>query len=66
MLTTPQATSFEAHYQSLVSSGAIEADPAQARTAEAFADLDQRLTGYKPVRARFRNIGIFFSNLAKN
>ena len=50
MLTTPQATSFEAHYQSLVSSGAIEADPAQARAAEAFAALEQRLSSYKPAR----------------
>jgi cell division protein ZapE len=50
MLTTPQAASFEAHYQSLVSSGAIEADPAQARAAEAFAALEQRLSSYKPAR----------------
>jgi cell division protein ZapE len=48
MLSPP--TSFRAQYQALVSSGAIEADPAQARAAEAFADLEQRLTGYKPVR----------------
>jgi cell division protein ZapE len=46
----PPPTSFHAHYQALVSSGAIEADPAQARAAEAFADLEQRLAGYKPVR----------------
>jgi cell division protein ZapE len=43
-------SSFHAHYRDLVSSGAIEADPAQARAAEAFADLEQRLTGYKPIR----------------
>jgi cell division protein ZapE len=49
MLSPPPA-SFRDHYQSLVSSGAIEADPAQARAAEAFANLEQRLTGYKPVR----------------
>jgi cell division protein ZapE len=49
MLSTPPA-SFRAQYQALVSSGAIEADAAQARAAEAFADLEQRLSNYKPVR----------------
>src|SRR6202045_4667505 len=49
MLSPPPA-SFRAHYQALVSSGAIEADPAQARAAEAFAGLEARLAGYKPVR----------------
>jgi cell division protein ZapE len=46
--TTP--TSFHAHYQALVASGAIEADPAQASAAEAFAALEQRLSSYKPAR----------------
>jgi cell division protein ZapE len=46
----PPPTSFHAHYQALVSSGAIEADPAQALAAEAFADLEQRLSSYKPIR----------------
>jgi cell division protein ZapE len=49
MLSPPSAP-FRAHYQSLVASGAIEADPAQAEAAEAFADLEARLAGYKPVR----------------
>ena len=49
MLSTP-STSFRAHYQALVSSGAIEPDPAQAQAAEAFANLEQRLASYKPVR----------------
>ena len=39
MLST-DPTSFHAQYQALVSSGAIEADPAQADAAEAFAALD--------------------------
>src|SRR5437763_12812188 len=47
MLSTPPA-SFHAHYRFLVASGAIEADPAQARAAEALAALEQRLSGYKP------------------
>ena len=49
MLSTSPA-SFRAHYQSLVSSGAIEPDVAQAAAADAFADLEQRLAHYKPVR----------------
>jgi cell division protein ZapE len=49
MLSTT-STSFLAHYQSLVSSGAIEPDEAQAQAAEAFADLEARLSSYKPAR----------------
>ena len=49
MLSTPSA-SFHAHYKALVASGAIEADPAQARAAEALAALERRLSDYKPVR----------------
>jgi cell division protein ZapE len=49
MLSTPPS-SFRAHYQSLVSSGAIEPDAAQALAAEAFADLEMRLSNYKPLR----------------
>ncbi|MEO6841159.1 MAG: cell division protein ZapE [Bradyrhizobium sp.] len=49
MLSTP-STSFRAHYQSQVSSGAIEPDAAQAQAAEAFADLEARLSSYRPVR----------------
>ena len=49
MLTT-SPTSFRAHYHSLIASGAIEADPAQAEAAEAFAALEERLSSYKPRR----------------
>src|SRR6476646_3471010 len=49
MLSPPPA-SFRAHYESLVASGAIEADAVQAEAAEAFADLEQRLASYKPLR----------------
>src|SRR6201987_2651221 len=49
MLAPPPA-SFRAHYQALVASGAIEPDAAQAEAAEAFADLERRLSSYKPVR----------------
>lgn len=49
MLSTP-SSAFLAQYQALVSSGAIEADPAQADAAEAFAALEDRLSSYKPQR----------------
>jgi cell division protein ZapE len=49
MLSVPP-TSFHSHYQSLVASGAIEPDGAQAQAAEAFAALDQRLANYRPAR----------------
>ena len=49
MLNTPPPT-FHAHYKALVASGAIEADPAQRRAAEAFAALEERLSGYKPIK----------------
>jgi len=54
MLSPPPAA-FRAHYQALVSSGAIEPDAAQEEAAEALADLEQRLAGYKP----FRKQGLF-------
>ena len=49
MLSAPPA-SFHAHYKALVASGAIEADPAQQRAAEALAALEQRLSGYTPIK----------------
>jgi cell division protein ZapE len=49
MLST-SPSSFRAHYEALVSSGAIEADPAQADAAEALATLEERLSSYKPFR----------------
>ena len=49
MLSTSPNT-FLKHYRSLVASGAIEADPAQARAAEALGALDERLASYKPQR----------------
>jgi cell division protein ZapE len=49
LLSTPSA-SFSAHYHAHVAAGAIEPDAAQAEAADAFADLERRLTGYKPLR----------------
>ena len=49
MLTTPRP-SFRSQYQGMISSGAIEPDAAQAEIAEAFADLEDRLSSYNPAR----------------
>jgi cell division protein ZapE len=49
-MLSPSSASFRSHYYDLVSGGAIELDPAQERVAEAFADLEQRLSRYKPLR----------------
>jgi cell division protein ZapE len=49
-MLTPPSVSFRAHYQALVSSGSLEPDAAQAEVAEAFAELERRLAGYKPPR----------------
>ena len=47
-MLSPPNSSFRAEYQAQVTSGAIEPDAAQAEVAEAYAELDQRLAGYKP------------------
>jgi cell division protein ZapE len=49
MLSDP-STSFLAHYEARVASGAIELDAAQREVAQAFGDLEQRLSHYKPLR----------------
>jgi cell division protein ZapE len=47
-MLSPPSVSFRAHYQALVSSGALEPDAAQEQAVEAFAALEQRLSSYKP------------------
>jgi len=49
-MLSPPAASFRAHYQALVSSGAIEPDAAQEEAAGALADLDERLWRYRRQR----------------
>src|SRR5262245_12492699 len=44
------SVSFRAQYQAVISSCAIQPDAAQAKVADAFAALEQRLDGYKPPR----------------
>jgi cell division protein ZapE len=60
-MLSPPSASFRAHYQALVSSGAIEPDAAQAEAAEALSDLEQRLAGYKPIRKQ-RLLGRLFAD----
>src|ERR1700690_665851 len=55
----PPPASFRAQYQVLIASGAIEPDAAQAEVAEAFADLERRLSGYKPVRKQGLLVRLF-------
>jgi cell division protein ZapE len=57
MLSSPD--SFRQHYQALVSSGTIERDAAQVGIAGSFAALEQRLSGYNPLRKR-RLLGRLF------
>ncbi|WP_213773930.1 cell division protein ZapE [Bradyrhizobium sp. dw_78] len=64
MLSTPPSVSFRAHYQSLINSGAIEPDAAQAEAAEAFAALEDRLANYKPAR-KPRLLGRLFADKNK-
>ncbi len=59
MLSPPPA-SFLSQYESLVASGAIEPDAAQAQVAEAFAALEQRLANYRPP-GRQRLLGRLFA-----
>jgi cell division protein ZapE len=49
MLSPPSPT-FLKTYEALVASGAIEPDAAQREVAEAFGDLDGKLSQYKPPR----------------
>ena len=59
MLSTP-SDAFRAQYQSLVDTGAIEADPAQAEVADALAALERRLSTYKPARKQSLLGRLFF------
>ena len=55
------SASFLGHYEELVSSGEIERDSAQQSAARAFAALEQRLVGYRPV-AKQKLLGRLFGN----
>ncbi len=50
-MNAPVPASFRDHYRALVTSGAIEADPAQAGAVEALSSLESKLAGYRPQRS---------------
>jgi cell division protein ZapE len=49
-MLSPVSASFLARYEALISAGAIEPDAAQRQVADAFADLEDRLSRYTPLR----------------
>src|SRR5579883_3311166 len=49
-MLSPASASFLARYEALISAGAIEPDAAQRQVADAFADLEDRLSRYTPLR----------------
>ncbi len=54
--------SLQTRYRKLVSSGAIEADAAQAHAVEKLAALQTALAGYKPARRKGGLLGRLFAN----
>ena len=59
------SNSFRNQYQSLITTGAIESDAAQAKAADAFAALEERLASYKPARKQGL-LGRLFADKGKN
>jgi cell division protein ZapE len=60
-MPSPLSASFLARYEALISAGAIEPDAAQREVANAFADLEQRVERYRPLR-RQRLLGRLFAD----
>src|SRR6201996_9646504 len=65
MHASDPSNSFHEQYQSLIASGAIEPDAAQAQAAEAFSALEERLAAYKPARKQGL-LGRLFADKGKN
>ena len=61
-MSAAKPSSFRSRYHSLVTSGEIEADPAQAAAVESFARLEADLAHYRPVARRKRLLGHLFGN----
>lgn len=53
---------FRSQYQALVTSGEIEADPAQAAAVEAFAALEAQLAHYRPAKRKAGLLGRLLRN----
>jgi cell division protein ZapE len=65
MQASNPTNSFRDQYRSLIAAGAIEPDAAQAKAADAFAALEERLATYKPARKQGL-LGRLFADKGKN
>src|SRR5262245_25395607 len=61
-MSAAKPASFHSQYQMLVSSGEIEADPAQAEAAKAFAMLEAQLAHYRPAARKNGLLGRLLGN----
>ena len=61
-MSAAKPASFHSQSQTLVSTGEIEADAAQAHAAEAFAALDAQLAHYRPAARKAGLLGRLFGN----
>jgi cell division protein ZapE len=61
-MNAPLRASFRQHYNALVASGAIEADPAQSASVEALSALESHLADYRPARSGGLLKRLFASN----
>jgi cell division protein ZapE len=61
-MSAAKPSSFRSRYQALVTSGEIDADPAQAAAVESFAALEAELAHYRPAARSKRLLGRLFGN----
>src|SRR5688572_28267031 len=61
-MSAAKPSSFRSQYQTLVTSGEIEADAAQAAAAESFAALEEQLAHYRPAARKAGLLGRLFGN----
>jgi cell division protein ZapE len=61
-MSAAKPSTFRSHYQSLLASGEIEADAAQAAAAESFAALEAELAHYRPAARKAGMLGRLFGN----
>src|SRR5690242_12735801 len=61
-MSAAKPSSFRSRYQSLVTSGEIEADPAQAAAVKSFSVLEAELAHYRPAARGKRLLGRLFGN----
>src|SRR5262245_10735624 len=61
-MSAAKPSPFLSHYRQLVSSGEIEADAAQAKAADALAQLELRLAQYRPVARKVSLLARVFGN----